>query len=107
MQDLKLTSQSLEANFFHFINSLVRVLKNLPISFEVVALATLCNMTSSKQWWMIMMGFRSFFLVAPEDPFWVGDKKSWFFFYFFISKRNIIKKRKAQSSTQEVYKKGI
>jgi hypothetical protein len=29
------------------------------------------------------------------------------FFFFFISKRNIIKKRKAQSSTQEVYKKGI
>jgi hypothetical protein len=30
-----------------------------------------------------------------------------FFFFFLISKRNIIKKRKAQSSTQEVYKKGI
>jgi len=27
--------------------------------------------------------------------------------FFLISKRNIIKKRKAQSSTQEVYKKGI
>jgi hypothetical protein len=26
---------------------------------------------------------------------------------FLISKRNIIKKRKAQSSTHEVYKKGI
>jgi len=28
-------------------------------------------------------------------------------YFFLISKRNIIKKRKAQSSTQEVYKKGI
>jgi len=27
--------------------------------------------------------------------------------FFLISKRNIIKKRKAQSSTHEVYKKGI
>jgi hypothetical protein len=29
------------------------------------------------------------------------------FFFFLISKRNIIKKRRAQSSTHEVYKKGI
>jgi hypothetical protein len=33
--------------------------------------------------------------------------EEFFFFFFLISKRNIIKKRKAQSSTQEVYKKGI